>query len=246
MPWEVSVRSRQPQTSKQGQLNPNVEEAEGNGWGSGGDGVDFLQKTWDLAGYPPGLKAVQSYFRHYPGQPDSPHLGQLRSGNFQDAAETRMLLKWPQTIPAKAASGKHGELAKVLPQETVCPFRRVQHPNYRRPPPLPPEPAPAEPPLRTAAQLPGKRRPRALGAGQTSLPRGNGGIRGAGMGGGGGANAGNHSSRSWPEGPGKLFCTSCCFCPGTRARGWGSAAPAPARILTHLGAVGSVLRHFPP
>lgn len=132
------MRSRQPQTSKQGLLNPSVEEAEGNGWGSAG-GVDFLQKTWELAGYPPGLKAVQSYFRHCrtAGQP-SPRAAPL--GNTQDAAETRMLLKSPQTILAKAAGGKHGELAKVLPQETVCPSRPLHHPNYRRPPPAAPRP----------------------------------------------------------------------------------------------------------
>lgn len=51
-----------------------------------------------------------------------------------------MLPKSPQTILAKAAGGKHGELAKVLPQEKVCPSRPLHHPNYRRPPHAVPRP----------------------------------------------------------------------------------------------------------
>lgn len=224
--------------------------------GGGAAGGGFLAENLRARRVPSRPEGSAKLFSALPKPAGQPPPRAAPLGNIQDAAEARMLLKSPQTILAKAGGGKHGELAKVLPQGKVCRSRPVQQPNHGRPPPAAPRPtspgASAPHGRPTSREAAAERRPRAAPSSWRARRRANfsaygkrrdpGGKRGEQM---------QETTAARQAGAGRRDRESCSALPAAPAEGamlgsGGARAPAPARILTHLGAVGSVLRHFPP
>lgn len=103
----------------------------------------------------------------------------------------------------------------MLPQETVCPFGRLQAPNRLSPPPRSRRRT-----SREAAPSAGR-----AGSRENFSAYGERSDRGGGT---GGANAGNQSStagRSWPEGPGKVAVHLVLLLAGDGRAGLGERGP---------------------